>query len=151
MEIIEFYEQNASDREKYIQQIDSTDWDAAGYLAWMLRTNSFRSTCGEGSRVLMLVDGEKLASFCTLADFDEVKSDEMKPWMGFVYTFPEYRGHRCSGRLADYAAELAKQEGFEYLYVSSEETGLYEKYGFEFVEWTTSVHGYETKVFKRML
>lgn len=149
MEILKYYTLSKQEKEYWNKLMDETDWDAGKYLAWLLREDKFYEACGNNSEALLLVENDKLAAFCTYAEFDEIESENMKPWIGFVYTFPNFRGHRCSGTLVEYAVELARNDGFKSIYVSSEETGLYEKYGFEFVEWRTSIHGYETKVFKR--
>lgn len=46
---------------------------------------------GEKSRVMLLVDGDDLISFCTYAEKDDIQPTELTPWIGFVYTFPQYR------------------------------------------------------------
>jgi len=45
----------------------------------------------------MLTDGEKLVAFCTFAPRDEIWPTDLTPWIGFVYTYPEYRGRRNAG------------------------------------------------------
>ena len=86
---------------------------------------------GETALVLMLAEGERLVSFCTFAPLDDIQPTELSPWIGFVYTFPEYRGHRYAGILLEYAESLACVMGKEYTYISTGHTGLYEKYGYE--------------------
>ena len=149
MEVIEFGIQNEEKKNKLISEMSESDWDAGQYLKWMLETDKFTEICGDGARTLMLTEEDKLAAFCTLAPFDEIETDTMKPWIGFVYTFPQYRGRRFSGVLIEHAVELAKADGAESVFVSSEEKGLYEKYGFHFVREAMSVHGYETQIFRR--
>lgn len=149
MEVIEFALQSEERKMHLLKEMSLCDWDAGRYLHWMLETDKFTETCGEGSRALMLVDGDSLMAFCTLAPFDEIESDTMKPWIGFVYTFPQFRGRRCSGVLVEHAFQLAKTDGAESVFVSSEEKGLYEKYGFYYVQDAMSVHGYETQIFRR--
>ena len=151
MEIKEFYKLNENERTHWLAEMKNCDWDAGRYLHWLLDTGEFRKTCGANAEALFLTDGDRLAAFCTYADHDEIDSDEMKPWVGFVYTFPEFRGRRASGMLCEYAAELAKKDGYKSIYVSSEEKGLYEKYGFVFLSDAMSEHGYETQIFKREL
>ena len=46
----------------------------------------------------------------------------------------EYRGHRISEKLISFANEYAKQIGFDKTYIPSEHIGLYEKFGWQFVE-----------------
>lgn len=88
-----------------------------------------------------------LISFCTLAERDEIKAEDMKPWIGFVYTFPEYRGNRCSEKIIKYTLEEARNAGYKHVYISSNEIGLYEKYGFEFINFMKNIYGQKTQVF----
>ena len=125
------------------------DWDAGRYLADIARDEQLENAFGTGARLLLLTDGEELAAYCTLVEFDEIESDDMRPWIGFVYTFPIHRGHRYSGLLIEHAIALAKEDGAEKIYVSSEEKGLYEKYGFTFIKTMRSIHDYDTGVFVR--
>ena len=55
----------------------------------------------------MLVDEDKLISFCTFAPKDDIQPTDLFPWIGFLYTFPEYRGHRYAQILLAYAESLA--------------------------------------------
>lgn len=149
MEIRNYYDLTKDEQIKILEQMDKTDWDAGKYLHWLLKENSFFNACGENSQALLLTENNELCAFCTLADMDEIDDDSMKPWIGFVYTFPNHRGKRYSGLLVEKAVEIAKENGCESIYVSSEEVGLYEKYGFSFLKDATSIHGYETQIFKK--
>jgi len=151
MEIKEYYKLEKKEQDKLRAEMGKCDWDAGQFLFSMLEKDEFFGFCGKKSETLLLVDDGRLAAFCTYAEHDEIYSDTMKPWIGFVYTFPEFRGRRASGMLCDYAAELAKKDGYESIYVSSEEKGLYEKYGFVFVADMMSQHEYMTQVFRRDL
>lgn len=44
---------------------------------------------------------------------------------------------------------LAKQDGYEKVYLSSNEIGLYEKYGFVFFGKMHTIWGEETQVFEK--
>lgn len=151
MKILEFYKLNDDEKAHWTDEMSECDWDAGGFLVWMLKNNEFRKYCGNDAEVLLATEGDRLAGFCTLAEHDEIQSDEMKPWIGFVFTFPEFRGRRCSGHLTEYAVELAKKAGYENIYVSSEEKGFYEKYGFTFLKDEMSEHGYMTQIFVRKI
>lgn len=65
----------------------------------LLSNGTFFDATGEKSKVLLLTDEDRLVSFCTYAEKDDIQPTNLTPWMGFVYTFPEYRGHRCVGLL----------------------------------------------------
>lgn len=132
----------------WLAKMKKTDWDAGKYLCWMLEENMLEERCGR-STAFILTEGDELASFCTLADFDEIDEPGMKPWIGFVYTFEKLRGRRCAGKLIEHAVSRAREAGCTKIYVSSEEKGLYEKYCFTFVKNARSVHGYDTGIFVR--
>ncbi len=99
----------------------------------------------------MLADGEQLVSFCTYAEQDDIREPSLTPWVGFVYTFPAFRGHRYMGQLLDYAEALARGEGHRYIYISTGETGLYEKYGYSFWKTMKDVNGEDSRVYRKKL
>ena len=149
MQVINYFE---SDRkEHWLSQIQKCDWRAGVYLCELLRGGTFFEKVGDGSRVLLLIDDDKLAAFCTYAKKDEIQPTELYPWLGFVYTFPEYRGHRYAGLLFKEAERLAKEEGKNSLYVSTDHIGLYEKYGFAFREEALSIYGESARVYEKKL
>lgn len=151
MEINKFSALSPKQKEKALDEMAFCDWTAGTYLYSMLRTDDIDGLFGENPEILMLFEEDRLAAFCTYVQFDEIKSDDMKPWIGFVYTFPQYRGRRFSGELIEYAVSLAIKDGYEYVYISSEERGLYEKYGFEFIGEMPSIHDYITGVFRKRI
>jgi predicted acetyltransferase len=99
------------------------------------------------------MEEDKLLAFCTLVERDEIVEEEtepdMKPWMGFVYTYPTHRGNRYSEKLIRYACRLAREDGYEKVYLSSNEVGLYEKYGFVYLKRLHTLWGEETQVFEK--
>lgn len=151
MNVVSFYESAPCEQEYLLGLMKKTDWGAALWLCDLAENGEVRSTFGDTADILLLTDNGNLASYCTLAPQDEIDDKSLTPWAGFVFTFPEYRGRRCAGMLLDEACRRAKEQGFSKLYVSSEEKGLYEKYGFEFLESRQSIHGYETQIFVRTI
>lgn len=146
MEIKELYQ--LKDKEYWIDQIKKSDWGAGQYLCDLLRSGRLKQLCGDTTRVLLLVDGGELVSFCTLAEMDDVRVPGLGPWIGFVYTFPQYRGHRYMGRLLDYAYDKAKNDGAKEIYISTGETGLYEKYGYTFYQMMKDMRDEDSRVYK---
>lgn len=144
---IQFFE-DTDRRELWLAQMENCSWRAGRYLYTLLKEDRFQKQYGETSRVLLLTEREKLVSFCTYAERDEIPDTELKPWMGFVYTDPEYRGRRLMGRLIARVKELARENGSDALYISSEEQGLYEKYGGAFIRTMKTGRGEETRVFR---
>lgn len=153
MKIIEYFKQSSEMQKLLREQIVQADWRAAKYLYEVLTQGQLKERYGESTRLLLLVEDVKLFAFCTLAERDEIMEEEtepgMKPWIGFVYTYPACRGKRYSEKLIQHACTLAEQDGYENVYVSSNEIGLYEKYGFVFRKMMHTVWGEETQVFEK--
>lgn len=95
----------------------------------------------------MLTDEDKLISFCTYAEKDDIQPTERTPWIGFVYTFPKYRGHRYVGYLFQEIETLAKADNINEIFISTNHTGLYEKYGCEFYQMMKDMGGEPSRVY----
>ena len=145
MEIICFHD---SDRQAHwLQEIKRSDWGPGALLHRLLSEDKFFDAVGNGSKVLMLTDGDELISYCTYALWDDIQPTELTPWMGFIYTFPEHRGHRYAGLLMAEVERLAKAEGVAEVYISTNHVGLYEKYGCEFVTMMNDMEGIPSRVY----
>ena len=146
MEILSFYE--AKNPEWWLRQISGSDWTAGQYLHTLLREDRFRKLYGDSSQVLLLADGSRLAAFCSYAERDDIPDTELTPWIGFVYTFPEFRGRRLMGKLISRAKELARAEGKETVYISTDHEGLYEKYGAVYMTTAKDRHGGDSLIYR---
>lgn len=147
MEIIEFFEN--TDKAHWIDEIKKSDWRAAAFLAELLEKDTFSDVLGDNGKLFILTDGEKAVSFAALTPRDCVDDDSLYPWIGFVYTFPEYRGHRFSGTVISHALEEAKKQGAEKVYICTGETGLYEKYGFVYIENRPDIYGEISRLYAK--
>lgn len=149
MKFLEYF--SCDNKDHWLKQISECDWDAGKYLAYLLSTNGLDQLVGDGSRVLMIADGDKLAAFCTLAKYDDVQPTDLTPWTGWIYTFPTFRGRRLAGKLLEYAEGLARDDGATALHISTNHDGLYEKYGYEFYTMAKDVEGEDTKIYIKRL
>ena len=149
MNVISFFE---SDRQQdWLSAIKKSDWSAGAFLYELLSTGRFFEAVGEDSKVLMLTDGDELISYCTYATNDDIQPTELSPWMGFVYTFPEYREHRYVGLLFEEIERLAREDQVSQVYISTNHIGLYEKYGCEYLTIMNDMDGEPSRVYvKRM-
>lgn len=148
-EIINYFEDDYSDY--WREQIQRSGWPATDFLCSLLEKESFFNTLGEDSKLFLMTDGESLISFCTLSQKDDIANTELSPWIGFIYTFKEYRGFGCASRLINHVCEIAKKQGHKNIYISTEEIGLYEKFGFTFLESAKDVNGKESRIYTKKL
>ena len=76
---------------------------------------------------------------------------EIYPWISTIFVSEEYRGHRISQRLIDFANDYAKACGFDVTYIPSEHVGLYEKFGYSYVKDIVNYgNGVDRLYFKRI-
>lgn len=133
--------------ENWLEQIKACDWSAARFLAEILADGKFHLLLGESSRLFLLVDGNQLVSFCTLSERDDIPNTDLSPWIGFVCTLPQFRGNRYAGVLLQYAAARAKNLGYNRVYISTNEIGLYEKYGCRFWKLMTDSNDEPSRIY----
>lgn len=149
MKIIEYF--STENKEYWLSKMKQSDWGAGQYLHELLKNQKLKQLVGENTKVLMLVDGKELVSFCTFAEKDDIQPTDLTPWIGWVYTFPDYRGNRCAQKLLSHAETLAEEAGIKNIYISTNHTGLYEKYGYEFFKMMKDVNGEDTRVYVKNL
>ena len=70
MVIFDFYDSDNKDH--WLSEIQKSDWRAGKYLYELLREQKLKELCGKSTKALLLVDDEKLLSFCTYAEQDDI-------------------------------------------------------------------------------
>ena len=149
LQVVHFHE--SSRQEHWLQKILQSDWRAGAFLHDLLTKGTFFDAMGEHSRLLLLTDGDELLSYCTFAEKDDIQPTDLTPWVGFVYTFPKYRGHRYMGLLFEEAERLARAEHTKEIYLSTNHEGLYEKYGWTFKTMLNDMDGKPSKVYVKRI
>ncbi len=149
MEIIRYFhsENPAALREK----IAACDWSAAKFLVELLEKGTFFEMLGGWGDVFLLMEGETLVSFLTLSGQDAIRDESLTPWIGFVFTAPAYRGHRYAGVLIHEAETCAAAMGYGNLYICTDHVGLYEKYGYTYLENRIDYWGDDVRIFCKQL
>ncbi|MBO7728984.1 MAG: GNAT family N-acetyltransferase [Oscillospiraceae bacterium] len=149
MKVIDYFK---SDRQQHwLEEIKRSDWGAGAFLFELISKGTFFDAVGEASRILLLIEGDALISYCTYAEKDDIQPTELTPWMGFVYTFPEYRGHRYVGKLFDEIERIAREEGISEVYISTNHIGLYEKYGCEYKTQMNDIDGTPSRIYVKKI
>lgn len=146
MEIIDYFK--SDNQNHWLAEIKKGDWYAIATLVRFIEENSFHENLGEGT-LLLLTEGNKLLSFMTFAERDCIDDEKLSPWIGFVYTFPEHRGHRYVGKLIRRCEEIAAEKGVPHIYVCTDHVGLYEKYGFFYMENRVDIYGEDSRIYRK--
>ena len=145
MEVINYFESNI--QEYWLEEIRKSEWQEGFFLYKLLSMGTFFKTAGEGAKVLLLTDDKELISFCTYEKINDIQSKEQTSWVGFVYTFPEYRGHHFAGLLFEKIEYLAKEDCVSEVYISTNYIGLYEKYGCEYKTQVKEMNGELSRIY----
>lgn len=125
----------------------SCSWIAGPHLAGMLRENRF----SDWEAVFAAMDGERIVGFCTFLKTDYYPENRYWPWISSIFVDEQYRGRRISGLMIEKAIEYAKEQGFDKVYIPSDMTGFYEKYGFELIDRLVNYGGDEDNVFMKRI
>ncbi len=141
---------NASDRDKVQHAIFDCDWRAAKFLARLLKENRLEEYVGEGTLYLLWCAAE-LAGFIILGENDGLPDPNRTPWLSFLFVAPAYRGHRLGKRLIDCACVAAEESGHQQVFLYTDHEGLYEKYGFSYLEPRKDVWGDMSRIYMRVL
>lgn len=117
--------------EKLISFVENFSWmDVKEHILSMLRSWAFTDW---ETAFAAIVDGQ-IVGMTTIMKTDYYPLPEIYPWISCVFVSEEYRGHRISEKLIDYANKYAMENGFDKTYIPSEHTGLYEKYGYRYLK-----------------
>ncbi len=144
MQIISYFE--SQNQAELTEKLSQVDWSAAKFLVALLNENRFFEMLGGWGDIYLMMDGGNIVSFATLTGQDSVRDETLVPWSGFVYTAPEYRGHRYAGQLLRHIEGEAAKMGYSRLYISTDHVGLYEKYGYTYLENRLDYWGDDTRV-----
>lgn len=80
----------------------------------------------------LCLDDDKIVGGLGVIENDFHNRKDLFPNICAVYTEKEYRGKKIAGKLLDKAVNDLKSKGITPVYLLTDHTGFYEKYGWEF-------------------
>ena len=80
-----------------------------------------------------IINGQ-IVGMVTIMKSDYYPLPEVFPWISTLFVSEAFRGNRISGKLIDFANKYAKDIGFDRTYTQTEHIGLYEKYGYCYIQ-----------------
>ena len=81
----------------------------------------------------LCLDGEKIIGGMGVIENDFHDRKDLSPNVCAVYTQEEYRGKGIAGNLLNMVVEDMKNKGITPIYLVTDHTGFYERYGWEFL------------------
>lgn len=81
----------------------------------------------------LCLDGDKIISGMGVIENDFHERKDLAPNVCAVYTEEQYRCQGIAGKLLDLVVEDMKEKGITPIYLLTDHTGFYERYGWEFL------------------
>ena len=81
----------------------------------------------------LCLDGDKIAAGLGVIENDFHDRKDLSPNVCAVYTEKDHRGRGIAGRLLNMAVEECRKKGISPLYLVTDHTGFYERYGWKFL------------------
>lgn len=117
--------------DKLICFVENFSWEEVKeHMLWMLRMWVFT----DWETVFVAMADGQIVGMTSIMKTDYYPLPEVYPWISSVFVIEEYRGHRISEKLIDFANVYAKENGFNRTYIPSEHIGLCEKYGYHYLK-----------------
>ena len=81
----------------------------------------------------LCLDGDKIIGGLGVIENDFHDRKDLTPNVCAVYTDEEYRGQGIAGKLLNFVVDDMKSKGVSPIYLVTDHTGFYERYGWEFL------------------
>lgn len=81
----------------------------------------------------LLEKENKIIGCAGLITNDFISRMDLYPWVCAIFIDEKHRGNDLGSLLLNKAKSDSKSSGYEYLYLSTQHIGYYEKYGFEYI------------------
>lgn len=119
------------------------DWN---YNWWGIRNNDtfeevkcyLKHSLCKGDRLpqtfIALINNEPVGMYQIVMSDDLYSRPDIYPWLANVYVDEKYRGNGICGELMNTVKENAKNIGLTELFLYTKHVGLYEKFGWKFIE-----------------
>ena len=99
----------------------------------------------------LLLDGDKTAGGAGLITNDFVSRMDLWPWVAARYVEPEYRCHGWGKKLLERAENDARASGYPAVYLVTDHTAYYERYGYVHIGTGYHPWGGSSRIYKKAL
>jgi len=97
----------------------------------------------------LLEENDRIVGCAGLITNDFISRQDLFPWICALYIDPDFRGRRLGSLLLDRAAADAGAAGFSNVYLCTDHSGYYEKFGFSWIASGYHPWGDSSKIYSR--
>ncbi len=152
MKIIEYFALPQDQQKLWMNKLEEADWEAGKSLCRRIQTHDLISKTKEDPKLYLLInDQQELMAYAILAQKDDIQETDLTPWIGYVYTYPPFRGQKLAQKVLSHCEKQAQEQGYQAIYISTGYEGLYEHYGYSFLKEMEDMHGHLSRVYKKNL
>ena len=138
---------------------DLCSWEAGPHLARLLRDKQLTGWETVFAAVAATPAGQdasaedagtparRIVGFCTFLKTDYYPENRYSPWISSIFVDEAVRGLRICGQLIATACDYASAQGFTRVYIPSDMTGFYERYGFRPIDTLINYSGDTDNIF----
>ena len=146
--IIQKVDKGTETADALLEYVKSFSWDAVKeHTARVIKNWEFEEW---ETPFAAMADG-RIVGMVTVMKTDYYPLPEIYPWISTLFVSEEFRGHRISEKLIDFANEYARALGFDKTYIPSEHVGLYEKYGYSYIRDIVNYGGDTDRLYAKEL
>ncbi len=125
----------------------SSKWSAPRIIYEDCITHSITATSPLPQWYLLEKDNE-IIGCAGLITNDFISRMDLYPWACAVFIEEKHRGNAYGSLLLEKAKEDSQKAGFDNLYLSTDHTGYYEKYGFRYIGQGYHPWGEESRIYQ---
>ncbi len=133
--------------DELIHYARTCSWEAGVHLADLLEDDVFTDW---ESAFAAIVD-RRIVGFCTFMKTDYYPDNKYFPWISTIFVDEKFRGKRISQHMIEAVIEYAKSCRFSSVYIPTDMTGFYEKYGFEKIDELVNYGGDVDHIFVKQI
>lgn len=122
-------------------------WIAGKHLAELLREGCFT----DYECAFAAFSCEQIVGYCTFLKTDYYPDNRYSPWISSIFVGEAHRGKGICGMLIRAAEAYAKSQGFHTVYIPSDMTGFYERYGYEKIGTLVNYGGDTDNIFAKTI
>ena len=147
---------NLADDTKHIEEMSAWVWEEwskqGGAKLEDIIYRTKHSICkGKVPQVYIAKHGDELVGTASIWHNDLTTRQDLTPWLAALYIKKEHRGRGVGTLLQNKIIEVAKELGYDNIYLITEHENYYEKTGWKFMEIapiggsTIRLYGYDIK------